>query len=117
MTTMINLFKKYGESMLILLLFPVLWPAYVVYEFARATSVKYNDCLDAWYMWILGTLTYCVVCAVLWVIYKVVLMMYVEGYLIPCLTALAAILLLIFVHISAPKVIYYIFKKKKKSNE
>jgi len=117
MTTMINFFKKHGVFLLILLMFPVLWPVYLAYELTHSSSVSYYDCQEAWDLWLFGTLIYCVICAALWVIYQVVLMMYVAGYLIPCLTVLAAILLLIFVHISAPKIIYYIFKNKKKINE
>ena len=113
MTTMINFFKKHGVLLLVLLMFPVLWPVYVAYELIRSSRVSYHDCQEAWNLWIFGTVTYCVICAALLVIYQVVLMMYVAGYLIPCLTPIAAILLLIFVHISAPKIIYYIFKNKK----
>lgn len=117
MMTMINFFKKYGALILMFLMFPVAWPVYLVYELTRATRVTYNDCLEAWNLWIFGTLTYGVICAALWVIYHVVLTMHITGYLIPALMVLAAVLLLIFVHVSAPKIIYYIFKKKKKSNE
>lgn len=117
MTTMINFFKKHGALILMFLMFPVAWPVYAVYELTRSTSVKYSDCLEAWNLWIGGTLTYCLVCAMLWGIYQIGLMMYIAGYLIPALMVLAAVLLLIVVHISAPKVIYYIFKNKKKSNE
>lgn len=117
MTTMINFFKKHGVLMLVLLMFPVLWPVYAVYELTRSTSVTYNDCLEVWNLWLCGTLTYCVVCAMLWGIYQIVLMMYSAGYLIPSLMVLAAVLLLVFVHISAPKLLFYIFKNKKKINE
>lgn len=113
MTTMINFFKKHGVFLLLFLMFPVAWPVFLVYELVRATSVTYNDCLEAWNMWIFGTLTYGVICAALWVLYHVVLTMYIAGYLIPALMVLAAVLLLIFVHISAPKLLYYIFKNKK----
>ena len=114
---MINFFKKYGVFILTLLMFPILWPAYAAYELTRSSRVTYNDCLEAWNLWVCGTVTYCIVCAVLWGIYKVAIMMFVAGYLIPCLAVLAAVLLLIFIHISAPKILYYIFKNKKKSNE
>lgn len=114
---MINFFKKHGVFMLMLLMFPVMWPVYAVYELARSTSVKYNDCLEAWNLWIGGTVTYCVVCAMLWCIYQVALMLYSDGYLIPSLGVLAVALLLIFVHISAPKILYYVFKNKKKTDE
>jgi hypothetical protein len=117
MTTMINFFKKHGVLMLVLLMFPVLWPVYLVYELVRSSRVTYHDCQEAWNLWIFGTVTYCVICAALLVVYQVALTMHAAGYLIPLLKSLAAILLLVFVHISAPKVIYYIFKKKKKSNE
>ena len=117
MTTMINFFKKHGVFMLMFLMFPVAWPVFLVYELTRSSRVTYHDCQEAWNLWLFGTVTYCVICAALWVIYQIVLTMHVAGYLIPLLTALAAILLLVFVHISAPKVIYYIFKNKKKTNE
>lgn len=116
MTTMINFFKKHGVFMLMLLMFPVVWPVYAAYELTRSTSVTRNDCLEVWNLWLGGTLTYGVVCAMLWGIYQAVLMLYVGGYLIPALMVLAAVLLLIAVYIIAPEVIYYIFKKKK-SNE
>jgi hypothetical protein len=114
---MINFFKKHGVFMLMFLMFPVMWPVYAAYELTRSTSVTRNDCLEVWNLWLGGTLTYGVVCAILWGIYQAVLMLYVGGYLIPCLTVLAVVLLLIFIHISAPKILYYIFKNKKKSNE
>lgn len=117
MTTMINLFKKHGVFLLMLLLFPVAWPVYVVCELTRSSSVSYNDCLEAWNLWLCGTLTYCVVCAGLWGIYHAALMLYMSGYLIMSLMVLATVLLLIFVHISAPKLLFYIFKNKKKINE
>ena len=111
--TMINFFKKHGALILILLMFPVMWPVYAMYELARSTSVKYNDCLEAWNLWICGTVTYCIVCAMLWCIYQVVLIIHSDGYLIPSLEVLGVALLLIVGHISAPKIIYYIFKKQK----
>lgn len=114
---MIYFFKKHGVFILMLLMFPVMWPIYAAYELTRSTSVTYNDCLEAWNLWLSGTLTYCVVCAALWVIYQIILTLYVGGYLIPSLVVLAAVLLLIFVHIIAPKILYYIFKNKKKINE
>lgn len=117
MTTMINFFKKHGVLMLVLLMFPVLWPVYLVYELVRSSRVTYHDCQEAWNLWLFGTVTYCVICAALWVIYHIVLTMYIAGYLIPALMVLAAVLLLIVVHISAPKVIYYIFKKRNKIDE
>lgn len=113
MTTMINFLKKYGAFILTLLMFPILWPVYVLYELIRSTNVTYNDCREAWDLWICGTLLYCIVCAILWGIYKIVLMMYIAGYLIPSLMVLSAVLILIFVHISAPKILYYVFKNKK----
>lgn len=114
---MINFFKKHGVLILILLMFPVLWPVYVGCELVRAARVTYHDCLEAWNLWICGTVTYCVVCAMLWGIYQAVLALRATGYLIPCLMVLAAVLLLIFIHISAPKILYYIFKNKKKIDE
>lgn len=114
---MINFFKERGVYILISLMFPVMWPIYAVYELTHSTRVTYNDCLDVWRMWVIGTLIYCISCAALWVIYQVALMLYADGYLITVLTVLTVPLLLIFVHISAPKIIYYIFKNKKKTNE
>lgn len=114
---MIYFFKKYGVFMLTLLMFPIMWPVYVLYELIRSTNVTYNTCREAWNLWICGTLIYGTVCAALWGIYQVTLMLYAGGYLIPSLLVLATSLLLIFVHISAPKILYCIFKTKKKINE
>lgn len=114
---MINFFKDRGVYILILLMFPVMWPVYVVYELTHSARVTYDDCLSSWNLWLSGTLTYCVVCAALWVIYQVILTLHEGDYLIPSLVVLATVLLLIFVHIIAPKILYYIFKNKKKINE
>lgn len=114
---MIYFFKKYGVFILILLMFPIMWPVYATYELTRSASVNYNDCREAWNLWIAGTVTYCAICALLWCIYKVALIMHSDGYLIPSMMVLAVALLLIFVHISAPKILYYVFKNKKKINE
>lgn len=113
MITMINFFKKYGEFILMLLMFPVLWPVYVVHELVSSNNVTHNTCTEAWNLWVCGTLTYCVVCAMLWGIYKVALMICIAGWFIPSLMVIAAASLLIFVHISAPKILYYILKNKK----
>lgn len=114
---MINFFKKYGVYIPMFLMFPIVWPVYVAYELIRSTRVTYNDCMEVWHMWVVGTLIYCIACAALWVIYQVALMLYADGYLITVLTVLAIPSLLIFVHINAPKILYYIFKNKKKINE
>jgi hypothetical protein len=114
---MINFFKKRGVYLLIFLMFPVIWPVYAVYELTRSARVTYNDCQEVWNLWICGILIYCIGCAGLWGIYQAARILYTSGYLIPTMTVLATVLLLIFIHISVPKLLYYIFKNKKKIDE
>ena len=114
---MINFFKNHGAFILLLLLFPALWPVYAVYDLARFTHVSYDDCREAWSMWIGGTALYCAVCAILFGIYavlygifQVALMLYADGYLVYALIGLG-VAIMIFI---APWILYFIFKIIKK---
>lgn len=110
---MINFFKKNGALILMLLVFPIMWPVCAVYDLTRSASVTYGDCVEAWSIWMCGTSVYCIACVVLWGIYQLALTMYANGYLVPMLIGLG-VLLAIFM---APEILYYIFKNKKKINE
>lgn len=114
---MINFFKNHGALIIMLLLFPVLWPVYAVYGLAHFSHVSYDDCCEAWLMWIVGTALYCAVCAilfgicaVLYGIFQVALMLYADGYLVYALIGLG-VAIMIFI---APRILYCIFKIIKK---
>lgn len=111
---MINFFKNHGALILMLLMFPVLWPVYAVYDLARLTQVSYDDCTEAWSMWIVGTALYCTllfgIYAVLYGIFKVALMLYSDGYLVYVLIGLGVAVMILI----APRILYCIFKIIKK---
>lgn len=111
---MLNFFKNHGALILMLLMFPVLWPVYAVYNLAHLTQVSYDDCREVWFMWIVGTALYCAllfcICGVLYIIFQVALILYSDGYLVYALIGLGVVVMSFI----APRIIYCIFKIIKK---
>lgn len=110
LTTMIDFFKKGAEIALLLLLFPVIWPIYVVHDFLHQKNVTYYDCTVSGILWVLGTIHYALACFVLCEAYFGITFVYDARYLEHVLMGLGAV----FAIFIAPNVLYYIFKIIKK---
>lgn len=110
LTMMTNFSKKSVALALMILLFPVLWPIYAVYELSCKSRVTRDDCVDVQVMWVLGTIVYAFACMVLCAAYFGIITIYNAGYMEHALMGLGAVLA-IFI---APDVLYYIFKITKK---
>ena len=111
MTTMINFFKTNCGFTLLCLLFPVLWPIFIVWEFMHKKNVTLNDCIFAWNMWLLGCLAYVIVCAILFAIYLGVVQLYLHGYLFITLHILGILIGCTLVYFTIPSAMYWIFSK------
>lgn len=107
LTTMIDFFKKGAEIALLLLLFPVIWPIYVVHDnLPCQRHVTYYDCAVAGILWVLGTILYALACFVSCEAYFGITFVHDAGYLGHVLMCIG-VPLAIFI---APDVLYYIFK-------
>lgn len=102
--------KKSVALVLMILLFPVMWPVYAVYTLSRLSYVTRDDCVDVLVMWVMGTILYVFACMVLCAAYFGIIAIYNAGYLEHVLMGLGAVIT-IFI---APDVLYYIFKIIKK---
>lgn len=109
--TMMTDFSKKGVAFaLMILLFPVLWPIYAVYNLSLQKHVTHYDCSEARTLWVMGTICYVAICFVLCFACLVVITLYNTGYLVHVLICLGAA----FAIFIAPDVLYYIFKIIKK---